>query len=829
MDLFYCQNLPAIAANTMHKKVPVLQKPNSSSFLVGQKDVLDKLWNIFIHSADSELSRCSCLLWGTGGIGKTQICLRFVEELSDRGLSHVFWVDASSEESIVMSLRGIFSISAAQASCLDDSVKFVLQRMLGIQEEWLIVFDNADVPPDVVEKFIPPGNRGNILITSQSQSMGRVLSSANIIEISEMEETDAITLLLRASCLYASAEHREVAKNIVTELGCIPLAVDQAGAYIEAGRCSIDKYLQQLSLHHQALMFNATFKGASKYDQAVYETWDLSFEEIKRRASGQSSAGDAQAAHAAILILQICVFFHHSNISKDIFRFAAEESREPVVDSEVVEKLPLAMSSLDRTLLALDNNGHWDESIFEQGITVLLSFSLMKKDESSGMLSVHPLVHHWSREQLSKSEQQRMYEIGSIILCCAISPRLSSYDYGLRQLIFLHIKANESYGSQMGLTKKYYDDKWNKFIFVIREIGDWKHTEQLEVQVLDMRKKLLGAEHPRTLLSMENLVYTYLGQEKWNEAEQLGIQVLDMRKKVLGAEHPHTLLTMGNLAYTYLGQGKWDKAEQIGAQVLDIKKKVLGAEHLHTLLTMGNLAYTLLSQEKWYEAEQLGVQVLAMKKKLLSAEHPYTLISMNDLANVYLGQRKWNEAELLGLQALDMSKKRLGAEHVHTLRCMGNLAVTYSIQGKWDKAEQLGIQVLDMKKKLLGAEHPHTLISMRELARTYYEQRKWNNAEQLEVQVLDISKKLFGAKHPNTLLIMVDLARTYADRGKLNEAEQLEVQVLDMRKKLLGEEHPDTLESMRNLAYIYSTQGKWDEADQLEGQVLDIWDRLRSN
>jgi hypothetical protein len=221
-------------------KIPVLQKPNSSSLFVGRKDVLDKLRKIFIHCADSKLmSRRSCLLWGTGGIGKTQICLKFIEEMSGR-LSHVFWVDASSVESITMSLRGISSISAAQASCLDDSVESVLQWMSGIQEEWLIVFDNADdLPVYVVEKFIPPGNRGNILITSRNRSMGRLVSFENIIEINEMEEADAITLLLKASCLDASAEHIEVAKNIVTELGCMPLAVDQAGAYIEAGRCSI--------------------------------------------------------------------------------------------------------------------------------------------------------------------------------------------------------------------------------------------------------------------------------------------------------------------------------------------------------------------------------------------------------------------------------------------------------------------------------------------------------------------------------------------------------------------------------------------------------------
>jgi hypothetical protein len=69
-------------------------------------------------------------------------------------------------------------MSAAQASCLDDSVESVLQWISGIQEEWLIVFDNADVlPVHVVEKYIPTENRGNILITSRNESMGRVVTS----------------------------------------------------------------------------------------------------------------------------------------------------------------------------------------------------------------------------------------------------------------------------------------------------------------------------------------------------------------------------------------------------------------------------------------------------------------------------------------------------------------------------------------------------------------------------------------------------------------------------------------------------------------------------
>ena len=234
----------------------------------------------------------------------------------------MFWIDASSLDSISVSLKGISRIPVAQASGVAGSVGSVLQWIFCIQEEWLIVFDNADDPsPEAVAKFIPPGIRGNILITSRNRSMGRVIGFGNLIEITEMEESDAVALLLRVSDLDPLPEHIQTAKGIVAELGYIPLAIDQAGAYIEAGKCDISRYLRRFFMHRQTLMSDATFKGASGYNQTVYGTWDLSFKEVEKRA--KSTTGDAQAAKAAILILEICAFYHHSNISKDIFQSAA--------------------------------------------------------------------------------------------------------------------------------------------------------------------------------------------------------------------------------------------------------------------------------------------------------------------------------------------------------------------------------------------------------------------------------------------------------------------------------------------------------------------------
>ena len=62
---------------------------------------------------------------------------------------------------------------------------------------------------------------------------------------------------------------------------------------------------------------------------------------------------------------------------------------------------------------------------------------------------------------------------------------------------------------------------------------------------------------------MANLASTYSNQRRWKEAEELKVQVMKMRKRVLGEEHPSTLTSMASLASTYRNQGRWKEAEEL--------------------------------------------------------------------------------------------------------------------------------------------------------------------------------------------------------------------------------------------------------------------------
>jgi tetratricopeptide (TPR) repeat protein len=356
--------------------------------------------------------------------------------------------------------------------------------------------------------------------------------------------------------------------------------------------------------------------------------------------------------------------------------------------------------------------------------------------------------------------------------------------------------------------------------------GRWKEAEELEVQVIETRKRVLGQEHPDTLISMANLASTFLDQGRLKEAEKLEVQVMETMQRVLGQEHPDTLTSMGQLASTYRNQGRWKEAEKLEVQVMETMQRVLGQEHLDTLTSMGQLASTYRNQGRWKEAEELEVQVMETRKRVLGEEHPDTLTSMGNLASTYRHQGRWKEAEGLLVQVMKTMQRVLGEEHPDTLNSMANLAATFLDQGRLKEAEELGVQVMETRKRVLGEEHPNTLTSMANLASTFLDQGRLKEAEELGMQVMETRKRVLGEEHPNTLTSMANLASTFLDQDRLKEAEGLFMQVMKTMQRVLGQEHPNTLISMANLASTYRHQRRWKEAEKLEVQVMETRKRV---
>ncbi|KAF2834982.1 hypothetical protein M501DRAFT_943158, partial [Patellaria atrata CBS 101060] len=82
---------------------------------------------------------------------------------------------------------------------------------------------------------------------------------------------------------------------------------------------------------------------------------------------------------------------------------------------------------------------------------------------------------------------------------------------------------------------------------------------------------------------------TYRNQGRWKEAEELEVQVMETRKRVLGEEHPNTLTSMNNLAFTFKLQGRKDDAILLMRQCSQLQKQILGPQHSYVISSVAIL------------------------------------------------------------------------------------------------------------------------------------------------------------------------------------------------------------------------------------------------
>ena len=462
--------------------------------------------------------------------------------------SHIFWIDASSIGTITQGLKGICNLPEAQSSALDGSLQSALWWISSLGDNYAMVFDNADnLMPEELEQYFPSGLGGNILITSRNSGLKHLTLHENSLEVKEMEENEAISLLLRAACLDESQENLQAeASKIVNELFCIPLAIDQAGAFIAYGDTDIRDYLHEYSHYRERLLSYSAFKGASKYNRSVYGTWELSFKEIQQRAKSDDSQ-KAEAAKTAMFLLAIFAFFHFDGITEEIFSYAATQEHEEYGDNEQRSILPLASFIIDRTLLQLHNTGRWDNFIFKEGVRVLLSFSLIKLVSSKGIYTMHPLIHAWGRDRMSSEDRQKYCLMASVMLAGSLKEDFDEQPYQFRRILVTHLRANIQHSAmaRKEMVDSYFDDAHEKFGRLLKEQGYESEAEKLQIQVLDARSRTFGEEHLDTISAMNNLASTYDSLGKYADAAKLQIKVLDLRNKVLGEEHQNTISAMG--------------------------------------------------------------------------------------------------------------------------------------------------------------------------------------------------------------------------------------------------------------------------------------------
>jgi tetratricopeptide (TPR) repeat protein len=252
----------------------------------------------------------------------------------------------------------------------------------------------------------------------------------------------------------------------------------------------------------------------------------------------------------------------------------------------------------------------------------------------------------------------------------------------------------------------------------------------------ELRRDLLGPEHPETLASMATLANVFWEQGKTDEARTFYEQTLEMRRRTLGPEDPDTLASTGDLVRDLnWGQGKPDEARKLCEEILEIQRRTLGPEHPNTLKSMEILAGILRQQGKPDEARKLYEQTLEIERRILGPEHPDTLWLMNGLAYALSAQGKVDEACKLLEQTLEVQRRVLGPDHPHTLWSMLKVAEGLRARGKGDETSKLFAEL-----GRLGPEYPRDWRSVTALAISCLSAPRLQNADR--IRGLEVALKM---------------------------------------------------------------------------------------
>ncbi|OCK72772.1 HET-domain-containing protein, partial [Lepidopterella palustris CBS 459.81] len=451
----------------------------------------------FLHG---HKSRSIVVLYGLGGIGKTQLAMEFVRRHKEKHTA-TFWLNANDEDSLKLSFRTIAqqvledhpststlaNVDLNNLNQVVDAVKTWLK--IKNNTRWLMIYDNYDNPQASsnldrsavdIGGFLPRADHGSIIITTRSAQVTKG-QRIHVQKLADIQE--GLEILSKMS------KRGNIGNALVKELDGLPLALSTAGAYLENVSTSFSDYLR---LYKSCwLKLQMTSPQVNSYEnRSLHSTWQITFDRIERQNA------------ASAKLLKLWAYFDRQDVWFELLRHASSS------EDESIQKLTE------------------DKLSFNEAAMLLCSFGLVDPDRPLQQLSgsvgysIHSCVHSWTKFVLNRA-----------------------WD---RNLAMLALKCVASEVPDKNV------DRW----WWVVERRLLQHAAKCEDLAVDSRVNVQGMEW--ALHSLGNL---YADQDKFAGAESMYERALQSYEKALGSKHTATLDTIHRLGLLYKDQGRLAEAE----------------------------------------------------------------------------------------------------------------------------------------------------------------------------------------------------------------------------------------------------------------------------
>lgn len=656
-----------------------------------------------------------------------------------------------------------------------------------IEYRWLLIVNNADDPSLNLDSLFPEGERGHVLVTTRNPDF-RVHATVGAIEFRGLEQRDALSLLLRAAAIPEpwDSSTETNGNNIASTLGCLALALVQAGALILQRICEIKSYLNFYNDHRKRLSQRQLHNSVGDWDQfTIYATWDLSLQSLELRHT--------QATSDAAQILSIVGFFHFEQIKVEVFTRALS-NRQRVAEgfgpNSFLNMMWTGLCDRLRPPFVLPDflRQHSSTALrIRKALHELHSFSLITYDGKDESFSLHPVVHAWARDRLSKGFQELWAHIALGVLTEAIllpPDDVGERDQAFRSAILPHLdKCLASCPAQIfDYTSRFGGLRFPLALFLQ---NTWLHVYREQV------------------LKAAKCGYVYAERGRFREAAQLLCTVKDALAMSRGYQDESTMRAMLALSAVYWGLGRLDEAVILQNIVVEARTKAYGPNHNSTLTAMDQLGRSFWLNGQYKEALELQKVTSSRMEVSLGPQNLDTLNALDNLGVTYGSWYRYQESRDLHFQVWKTRQSLLGEHHESTLTAMNNLAMALKDLGILDKAKKYMDRVYSQRKLQLGKEHPWTLWALCNLAKVHTELKDLDTAEKLLIPGIAAAKRSLSEDHLGVLMGEGELARVFARQGRLQAAENLMLKVIRRIEASRGVYHPDALYSLHKLAQLY--------------------------
>ena len=569
-------------------KVRTWSLPIPTDYFVGRDRFLENL-----H--EKLQTKRKVLIHASGGFGKTQAALAYVLRFGGY-YEDVVWVRAADGQSLFESYRAIAAGLGLpmQKEPTEAEVQRAVKIWLAGQPGVLVVFDNLD-DPALAKDYWPVGDsKPFLLATSQKRDVSE-LERMEPLGLGVWEPAEALDFLMRRTGRSGLDEaERTAAEKLAEETGYLPLALEQAGVYIAKDEVSFAAYLRTYQREHLKLL-EKYGPQAGVYRLSVATTWQASMKRVPAAARELLAAVSHLAPNANPYDLVTC----------------APDALGPVLAAALTDQ-----TEADPLAALLGS---------------LQEYSLVQTDRDARTFSLHRLLQEVVRADQPEAERSE-WTVRWVRVFDQFLPKGAAhqesvpYSRGLPAFAALFVRMDEKHPA---IADAVVLAGWYVYHFLHR--GRWREGEPLAVRAMQVRERVLGAEHPDTLTSVNNLAALYRGQGRYAEAEPLYQRAVTVSERVLGPEHPDTLSSVDNLAALYQSQGRYAEAEPLYQRALAASERVLGAEHPNTLASVNNLAFWYERQGRHAEAEPLYQRALDGTERVLGKDHPHTKLVRENL------------------------------------------------------------------------------------------------------------------------------------------------------------------------------------------------------